>query len=78
MKRVKWFVKCFQHCWLVDRHDFADGDSNIVWGYLYIELQWPLRVKYQSFFQDGLPIRRVDCGPIAVGYSKTHEWFSCT
>lgn len=66
-----------RHDWLVERTDYADGDVNIVWGSAYIDLQWPPRFGWVSFYHDGLPIRRLDLGPVALGYCKTHEWIGC-
>lgn len=64
-----------RHDWLVARHDYEDGDTNIIWGFAYVEWIWPPRARRQWFRHDGLPIRRLEIGPIAVGWGKTHEWF---
>jgi hypothetical protein len=67
--------KHFRHDWLIERATYADGDMNIIWGFAYVELQWPPKFSCLRFRQDGLPIRRFDLGPIRVGWGQTHEWF---
>lgn len=63
-----------RHDWLVERHDYEDGDVNITWGFAYIEAT-PFKVGVQWFRHDGLPVRRIAFGWFAVGWGKTHEWF---
>ena len=64
------------HDWLSERHDYDNGDTNIIWAFAYIETA-PFKVGIQSFRYDGLPLLRIDLGWIAIGYGKTHEWFCC-
>ena len=66
-----------RHDWMVERFDFQDGDTNIIWGFAYIEAVWPPRVGWQWFHHDGLPIRRIEVGILAIGWGQTHEWFCC-
>jgi len=67
-----------RHNWIVDRFDYDDGDTNIIWGFAYVEAIWPFRMRCQWYRSDGLPIRRLEFGLIAIGWGQTHEWFfSC-
>lgn len=70
--RRRWI----RHDWLAERHDYDDGDCNITWGFAYVEAT-SFRFGVQWFRNDGLPIRRIEAGWLAVGWGKTHEWFCC-
>lgn len=65
-----------RHAWLVERHDYENGDVNITWGFAYIEAT-SFKVGVQWFYYDGLPVRRIALGWIAFGWGETHEWFCC-
>jgi len=65
-----------RHDWLVERHDYDDGDVNITWGFAYIETI-SFEVGVQWWKHDGLPVRRISLGWIAIGWGKAHKWFCC-
>lgn len=63
------------HHYLVERCDYNDGDTNSIWGFVYMELLWPPQIGIDWWKNDGLPIRRLKLWLIAVGWGQTHEWF---
>ena len=77
-----WFAgeplarRWLRHDWMAERHDYEDGDTNIIWGFAYIEFT-PFKFDLQWFCNDGLLIRRIAVGWFAIGWGKTHEWFCC-
>lgn len=66
-----------RHDWLVQRFDYEDGDTNIIWGFAYIATRQQFSLKFVRFRHDGLPIRMLNLGWLTIGWGQTHEWFCC-
>ena len=63
-----------QHKWIVERSETEDL-TNIIWGFVFIEWNKTFNFGWFYFDYDGLPMRRIELGPIAIGWGQNHEWF---
>lgn len=69
-------LSLFEFRWPNQCYDYADGDTNIIWSFMYFELQWPPQFSIQWFRYDGLPIRCLKLGLFVIGWGQSHVWLS--